>query len=137
MDIRHAVGVKAGVPAEKLAALDEVETSDLFTERERAALAFATEVVRDDRDVSNETYARLRARFSEPEIVELTFVVGYQVFASRFAKAFQLAPQGYSERALHGATASRGERARSAPPHGRSSVARTEMLGSRPGGFGC
>jgi hypothetical protein len=26
--------------------------------------------------------------------VELTFIVGYQTFASKFAKALQLAPQG-------------------------------------------
>jgi alkylhydroperoxidase family enzyme len=96
MDIRHAVGVKAGVPAEKLAALDEFETSPAFAERERAALAFATAVVRDDEEVSDACYARVREHFSEPEILELTFIVGYQVFASKFAKAFQLAPQGFA-----------------------------------------
>ncbi len=110
MDIRHAVGVKAGVPLDKLAALDEFETSDVFTERERAALAFATDLVRDDREVHDETYARLRRHFSEAEALELTFVVGYQVFASTFAKAFRLAPQGYRERALREAPASTGVR---------------------------
>jgi len=28
--------------------------------------------------------------------VELVFVIGYQIFASKFAKAFQLAPQGFA-----------------------------------------
>ncbi|MBI2217017.1 MAG: carboxymuconolactone decarboxylase family protein [Candidatus Rokubacteria bacterium] len=96
MDIRHAVGVKAGVPVEKLAALDAFETSEAFAERERAALSFATEIVRDDRDVSDACYARVREHFSEAEILELTFIVGYQTFASKFAKAFQLAPQGFA-----------------------------------------
>lgn len=97
MDIRHAVGVqKVGIPVEKLGALDGFEESPWFSERERAALAFATEIVRDDREVSDACYGRLRRHFSEPEILELTFIVGYQTFASKFAKAFQLAPQGFA-----------------------------------------
>jgi alkylhydroperoxidase family enzyme len=96
MDIRHAVGVKAGVPAAKLAALAHWETSGEFAERERAALAFAAALVRDDHEVSDACYARLREHFSEPEVLELTFVIGYQTFASQFAKAFRLAPQGFS-----------------------------------------
>ena len=43
-------------------------------------------------------FAGLRAHFSEPEIVELAFVIGYQTFASRFAKAFRLPAQGFSAR---------------------------------------
>ncbi len=102
MDIRHAVGVKVGVPEAKLAALDRYETSAEFSERERAALAFATDIVREDRDVDDGAFARIAEHFSEPEIVELVFVVGYQTFASTFAKAFRLAPQGFTA-ALPGA----------------------------------
>ncbi len=90
------MGVKAGLPAPKLAALAEGETSPAFSERERAALMFATAIVRDDLEVSEDSWARLRAHFSEPEVVELVFAVGYQTFASQFAKAFQLPPQGFS-----------------------------------------
>ena len=96
MDIRHAVGVKVGVPAEKLAALPSYKDSPQFTEREEAALEFSERITRDDQEVSDECFARLRRHFSEAEIVELTFIVGYQTFASKFAKAFQLAPQGFS-----------------------------------------
>jgi alkylhydroperoxidase family enzyme len=96
MDIRHAVGVKAGIPEAKLDALGEYATSPWFTARERAALAFCEEIVRDDREVSEAADARLREHFSAAERVELTFVVGYQVFASKFAKAYRLQPQGFS-----------------------------------------
>ena len=61
-----------------------------------AALGFATAIVRDDREVTDEDWARLRQHFSEPEVVELVFAVGYQTFASKFAKAFQLPPQGFA-----------------------------------------
>jgi alkylhydroperoxidase family enzyme len=90
------VGVKAGIPETKLAALAECETSPEFSECERAALGFATAIVRDDREVTDEVWARLRTHFAEPEVVELVFAVGYQTFASQFAKAFQLPAQGFA-----------------------------------------
>ena len=96
MDIRHAVGVTVGIPETKLAALGDWDTSPEFSARERVALEFATAIVRDDQEVSDTCWARVREHFSEPEVVELVFAVGYQTFASKFAKAFQLAPQGFS-----------------------------------------
>ena len=96
------MGVNVGLPETKLAALAAYETSPEFSERERAALGFATAIVRDNREVTDEDWARLRAFFAEPEVVELVFAVGYQTFASQFAKAFQLAPQGFSGRASVG-----------------------------------
>jgi alkylhydroperoxidase family enzyme len=96
MDIRHAVGVKAGVPAATLADVRTYRESPRFSERERAALEFCERVTRDDLEVSDACVARLQEHFSEPEIVELTFIIGYQTFASKFAKAFRLAPQNFS-----------------------------------------
>ena len=39
---------------------------------------------------------QVREHFTEPEMVELAFIGGFQIFASKFAKAFRLAPQGFS-----------------------------------------
>jgi alkylhydroperoxidase family enzyme len=96
MDIRHAVGVKVGVPAKKLADILIYRGSPHFSERERAALEFCERITRDDLEVSDECFMRLREHFAAAEIVELTFIIGYQTFASKFAKAFRLAPQGFS-----------------------------------------
>ena len=90
------MGVRVGISETKLAALAGFETSPEFSDRERAALGFATAIVRDDREVTDEDWARLREHFSEPEAVELVFAVGYQTFASNFAKAFRIPPQGFS-----------------------------------------
>jgi|SRR5262245_10747771 len=95
MDIRHAVGVTAGIPDATLAALDEYRTSSQFSERERVALEFCEQVTRDDLEVSDACFARLREHFTEAEVLEVVFAVGYQIFASKFAKAFALAPQGF------------------------------------------
>jgi alkylhydroperoxidase family enzyme len=96
MDIRHAVGVKAGVPENKLAEIHNFRESPRFDERERAAMDFCEQVTRDDLEVSDECSARLREHFTEPEIVELTFIIGYQTFASKFAKAYRLPSQNFS-----------------------------------------
>ena len=102
MDIRHAVGVKAGIAEETLAALPRYRESPRFSDRERAALEFSEPVTQDDLAVSEECTERLREHFTEGEIVELTFIVGYQTFASKFAKAFRVAPQGFTAAALPG-----------------------------------
>ena len=96
MDIRHAVGVKEGIDAATLAALPRWQASNCFTAPERAALALCEALVRDDLEVTDECFAGVREHFSEADTVELVFVINYQIFASKFAKAFQLAPQGFS-----------------------------------------
>ncbi len=90
------MSVKVGIPGEKLCALQEYDTSPEFSTRERAALGFATTLVRD-RAVPDQQWESLRVHFSEPEIVELVFAIGYQTFASQFAAAFQLPPQGFAD----------------------------------------
>jgi len=96
MDIRRAVGAKAGVPSEKMDDLLHYQESDRFTARERAALEYAERITRDDLEVTEACMARVREHFSEAEVVELSFIVGFQTFASKFAKAFNIAPQGYA-----------------------------------------
>jgi alkylhydroperoxidase family enzyme len=96
MDIRRAVGARAGIPNEKLDDVLRYRQSDRFTPREQAALEYAERITRDDLEVTDGCMTRLRGHFSEAEVVELTFIVGFQTFASKFAKAFNLGPQGYA-----------------------------------------
>jgi len=96
MDIRHAVGVKAGIDEATLAALAGWRASERFTVREKAALELSEEIVADDHDVSDACFARVREHFSEAEALDLVFIIGYQIFASKFAKAFRLTPQGFA-----------------------------------------
>ncbi|HTY76925.1 MAG TPA: hypothetical protein VMI34_03820 [Candidatus Bathyarchaeia archaeon] len=96
MDARHAVGVRMGVAPEKLADILAFRESPRFTERERAALEYCERITRDDLDMTEECLAQVRGHFTEAEIVELTFTIGFQTFVSKFAKAWRLAPQGFS-----------------------------------------
>jgi alkylhydroperoxidase family enzyme len=58
----------------KLDAIDDYRTSPLFTEQERAALDFATELT-EQRNVSPGTFAALSRFYSEREICEINWVV--------------------------------------------------------------
>src|SRR5688500_7484634 len=95
MDIRHAVGVREGFDEATLSELAGWRQSPRFSARERAALELAEALVGEP-EVPDDCCARVREHFSEPETVELVFVIGYQTFASTFAKAFALPPQGFA-----------------------------------------
>ena len=71
-DLYLARALQARIGPERFRALPDYRTSDLFTERERAALAFAEEATQHKR-VSEATFAALRTHFNETEIVELTW----------------------------------------------------------------
>jgi alkylhydroperoxidase family enzyme len=65
---------KAGMDGAKLDALSDYRTSPLFSDAERAALAFATELT-EERHVSPDTFAELARHFSEREICDIVFLV--------------------------------------------------------------
>ena len=54
-------------------ALPNFAVSPLYTDRERAALAYVEEVTKT-KNVSDETFDTLRKHFSEEEIVEITWL---------------------------------------------------------------
>jgi AhpD family alkylhydroperoxidase len=54
------------------------------TPRERLAIEYAEQITRDSNRVSDELFARLHEQFSDPEIVELTFLTGLITMLNRF-----------------------------------------------------
>jgi AhpD family alkylhydroperoxidase len=61
--------------------------SNQLTEREKLALQYAESVTRDSNRVPEEFFERLRGLFCDPEIVELTFVIGFITMLNRFNNA--------------------------------------------------
>jgi alkylhydroperoxidase family enzyme len=78
-DFGRLMVMKANMPTEKFSALLEYKTSPLFSERERAALAYAEEVTRTKR-ASDETFEALRKHFADWEIVEIATLTAIQNF---------------------------------------------------------
>jgi alkylhydroperoxidase family enzyme len=73
MDLTQAMAIRERLSLEKFNALSEYRTSVLFSDRERAALAYVEEATRHKR-VSDATFEVLRKHFSEREIVEITWL---------------------------------------------------------------
>jgi alkylhydroperoxidase family enzyme len=74
MDIGRMFVVKARMDEAKFDALPEYRTSPLFSEAERAALDYVTELTRD-RKVAPATFERMKKHFSERAICEIVWLV--------------------------------------------------------------
>jgi len=84
------VGSAAGLPDEKIDALPNYATSPLFTEAERAALAYADAITLTDQDVDDELFARVRQHFDDNAIVELTASIAWENASSKFNRAIRV-----------------------------------------------
>jgi alkylhydroperoxidase family enzyme len=60
------------------------------TDDERAAVDFAERMARADLDVDEATFQKLRARFTDAQLVELSAWVGLQAFHSTFNRALRI-----------------------------------------------
>jgi AhpD family alkylhydroperoxidase len=91
--------IKKGVKVEKLALLQAwEEAGQLFSERERAALAWAETVTRvSETGVPDEAFKAARAVFEEKELVDLTLAIGLMNTYNRMAISFRNTPQAVLE----------------------------------------
>ena len=74
IDIGRAFTIKASMNQAKFDALEEYRTSPLFTDADRAALDYVTELTRDKK-VHPDTFARMRRHYSERAICEIVWLV--------------------------------------------------------------
>ena len=69
--------------------------SSLFSEDERLAIDYAERMTITGQRVDDALFARLKARFSEAQIVELTAAVALENFRSKFNPALGIEAQGF------------------------------------------
>jgi alkylhydroperoxidase family enzyme len=98
MDINTAVGRKQGIPDDKLEAIARYAEHPGFTERERAAIAYAEMITISPDDVTDAQFADLRRHFSEREIVELTAQAAFENFRARFNRTLRIEADGFATR---------------------------------------
>ena len=72
-DFRQTQAIKKKLGTEKFIALVNYQTSDLFSARERAALAYVEATIKE-KHVSDKVFAELKKHFTDVEIVELTWI---------------------------------------------------------------
>ena len=87
-----AYALKEGLTPQQVAALANWRPSKLFSERQRALLAYHDAMTRDI-DVADAVYAEARKHFSERQTVELTMLIGAYNMLTRFLKALKVDPE--------------------------------------------
>lgn len=90
----------AGVTEEQLREIPRFRDSDAFDADEKLVLEYAEGISSTPVNVSDELFARLRDRFDEDEIVELTWAGAIENLRARFNWALGIGSQGYSEGAF-------------------------------------
>ena len=79
MDIGRSFTIKASMNEAKFDALEDYRTSLLFSDAERAALDYVTELTREKR-VDPKTFARMAEFYSERAICEIVWLVASEHF---------------------------------------------------------
>ena len=74
IDIARSFTIKASMNEAKFDALDQYNASPLFTDAERAALDYVTELTKEKK-VDPDTFARMSRYYSEREICEIVWLV--------------------------------------------------------------
>jgi alkylhydroperoxidase family enzyme len=104
----HTVGeaLLQGVPADKVEALWDFESSDRFDPAEKAALRFAIAAGSSPNAVTPESFAELKQHFTDEQIVELGAVIALFGFLNRwndtFATELESEPKALAEKHLAG-----------------------------------
>lgn len=94
---RLAEAASTGVTEAHYKDLLNFERSDLYDERQKAALSLA-DAITWDRDTDDAFWQRLYTHFSEPELVELGYFIGFTMGQQRFNRLLNIvvepAPDG-------------------------------------------
>lgn len=96
-DISASTLEKNGVSVEMIFMLEDYESNSAFSEKERAALAYAEAITDSSRRVDDILVNRLKKFFTEDELVELTAWISFQNLSSKFNSALDVPAQGFCQ----------------------------------------
>jgi AhpD family alkylhydroperoxidase len=86
-----------GVTPKQVREVPSWRESDAFSDDERLVLEYAEAMTATPVEVSDELFDRLRARFDEAAIVELTAAIAIENYRGRFNHAVGLGSEGFCE----------------------------------------
>jgi alkylhydroperoxidase family enzyme len=87
-----AYALKEGLTPEQVTAIADWQSSKLFSEKQRALLAYTDAMTRNI-DVPDAVFGEVRKYFSERQAVELTMLIGAYNMLTRFLKALKVDPE--------------------------------------------
>jgi len=89
VDVNSAVGRKAGLTDEKLLAVARDDLSP-FSRDELLVIELADAMVQTPSNISDELYARLREKFSEEQLMQLSAQFAFENFRARLNRVFDV-----------------------------------------------
>jgi alkylhydroperoxidase family enzyme len=89
VDINSAVGRKAGLTDAKLLAVVNDDLS-VFNELELLVIELADAMVETPANVSDELYDRLRSKFSEEQLLQLSGQIAFENYRARLNRVFEI-----------------------------------------------
>jgi alkylhydroperoxidase family enzyme len=81
------------VTLDELGALSDPANNPMFSDGERAALAYA-ESITTANSVPDDVFRNVRQQFSDDEIIELTATITWEICAAKFNRALEIEAQG-------------------------------------------
>src|SRR5688500_10847512 len=100
MDIGSAVSRAIGVSERQLRELASYETSDAYDDDERLAIELADAMLGEPVNLSDDLRQRLETRFTRTQLVELASYIAWEHYRSRFNRALDVQPVGFSDGAV-------------------------------------
>lgn len=91
------MGRELGVAEAQLNELPRYRESPAFSDDERLVLDLAVEMSKTPVELPDELSARLKARFDETQLVELTATIAWESYRARFNRALGVEAVGFSE----------------------------------------
>ncbi len=91
------MGRETGISPEQIANLHDYRSNRNFSEPERLILEYADRMTSTPVEVSDALFARLREKFSESQLVELTASIAWENYRARFDHAFGIEAENFSE----------------------------------------
>ena len=80
--------------------MSRYQTDFNFSELERLVLEYADAITRVPVEVSNALFARLRERFTDAQLVELTSAIAWENYRARYDHAFGIEGENFTEGAV-------------------------------------
>ena len=78
-------------------ALSEYKKSPLFSQTEKLVLEYADAMTETPVEVSDALFTKLREKFSEAQLVELTAALAWENYRARFDHAFGVEAEGFTQ----------------------------------------
>jgi alkylhydroperoxidase family enzyme len=77
--------------------LPNYRNSELFSETEKLVLEYADGMTQTPVDVHDALFAKLREKFNDAQLVELTATLAWENYRARFDHAFSVEAEGFTE----------------------------------------